>query len=195
MDLGMASTSQMLLLLDLSMPMLRRMSVSEYYLLMKQCRREVVRPDDVDLVRFLLLQVVRRRLGIALGVREVSPVVYEELPSVWQEVRTLISTMLRMGAPTASGRSAAHLAAWASLGYENPTPPREECSIADMVDAIEICEQASPVLKKRILIALGLAASYQGQIPEREMAIVRICADALGCPVPHLSTTKMDAVS
>jgi Zn-dependent protease with chaperone function len=192
MELGAASTSQMLLLTDLAMPMLRRMSVSEYYKLMKQCRREVIRPDSVDLVRLLLFHVVRRRLGIALGVREVSPVVFEELPSVWQEVRILVSSMLRMGAPTASGRTAAHLAAWASMGYENPTPPREDCSIADMVEALEICEQASPPLKKRILIALGLAASYQGQISEREMAIVRLCADAMGCPVPHLSTAKME---
>ena len=192
MDLGMASTSQMLLLMDLAMPMLRRMSVSEYYQLMKQCRREVVRPESIDLVRFLLLQVVRRRIGIALGVREVSPVVFEELPSVWQEVRVLVSSLLRMGAPTASGRSAAHLAAWASLGYENPTPPREDCSIVEMVDALDVCEQASPVLKKRILVACGLAASYQGQIQEREMAVVRLCADALGCPVPHLSTSKME---
>lgn len=193
MDLSSASTSQLLLLMDLAMPMLRRMSVSEYYQLMKKCRREVVRPENVDVVRFLLLQVVRRRLGIALGVREVAPVVFEELPSVWQEVRVLISSMLRMGAPTQSGRNAAHLAAWSSLGYDNPTPPRDDCSIADMVNALEVCEQASPVLKKRILIACGLAASYQGQIQEREMAIVRLCADALGCPVPHLLTAKMGA--
>jgi hypothetical protein len=62
-----------------------------------------------------------------------------------------------------------------------------------MLEALEVCEQASPVLKKRILIACGLAASYQGQIPEREMSIVRLFADALGCPVPHLSTAKMGA--
>ena len=193
MDLGSATASQMLLLMDLAMPMLRRMSVSEYYQLMKQCRREVIRPENIDLIRFLLLQVVRRRVGIALGVREVSPVVFEELPSVWQEVRTLVSSLLRMGAPTHSGRSAAHLAAWNALGYDNPTPPREDCTMAEVVEALEICEQASPILKKRILIACGLAASYQGQIPEREMAIVRLCADALGCPVPHLSTAKMAA--
>lgn len=193
LDLGSASASQMLLLMDLAMPMLRRMSVSEYYQLMKQCRREVIRPENIDLNRFLLLQVVRRRVGIALGMREVSPVVFEELPSVWQEVRTLVSSMLRLGAPTQSGRTAAHLAAWNSLGYDNPTPPREDCSIAEMVEALEVCEQASPVLKKRILVACGLAASYQGQIPEREMAVVRLCADALGCPVPHLSTAKMAA--
>ncbi len=192
MGLGDASTSQMLLLMDLAMPLLRRMSVSEYFQLMKQCRREVVRPESIDLVRFLLLQVVRRRIGIALGVREVSPVVFEELPSIWQEARTLISSMLRLGAPTQSGRTAAHLAAWTSLGYEHPTPARDDCSVADMVGALEVCEQASPLLKKRLLVACGLAASYQGQIPEREMAIVRLCADALGCPVPHLSTGKME---
>jgi Zn-dependent protease with chaperone function len=192
LDLGSASTSQMLLLMDLAMPMFRRLSVAEYFQLMKQCRREVVRPEAIDVVRFLLLQMVRRRIGISLGVREVSPVVFEELPSIWQEARVLISSLLRMGAPTQSGRSAAHLAAWSSLGYENPTPPLDDCSVVEIVDALEVCEQASPLLKKRLLVACGLAASYQGTIPEREMAIVRLCADVLGCPVPHLSTGKME---
>ena len=192
LELGAATTTQVLLLMDLSMPLLRRMSSDDYFKLMKHCRREVLRPDSIDLVRYLLLHVLRRRLGIALGVREVAPVVFEELPSIWRECQVLISFMLRSGAPTQSARSSAHLAAWSSLGYENPPAPLEEQNVTEFVDALELCEQASPRLKKRLLVACGLASSYQGQIAEREMAVLRMCADALGCPVPHLSTGKME---
>ena len=191
LGLGSATTTQQLLLLDLAMPMLRRIKVGDYFNLIKQCRREVVRPDSIDSLRYLLLHVLRRRLGIALGVREVAPVLYEELPSIWRESQILISSMVQMGAPTASGRNASHQAAWASLGYENPSAPMEDSTIVEMVDALEVCEQAAPLLKKSLLVACGLAASYQGQLAEREMAVVRICADAMGCPIPHLSTAKM----
>jgi hypothetical protein len=100
--------------------------------------------------------------------------------------------MMRFGAPTPSARNAAHAAAWASLGYENPPSPRESVNVVEMVDALEVLSTASPFLKKRILIACGLAAAYQGSIPEREMAFLRMLADGMGSPVPHLSTRSME---
>jgi hypothetical protein len=137
------------------------------------------------------MHVLRRRLGIALGEREVAPVLFDDLPSIWRESQILISFMVGMGAPTESGRNAAHQAAWSSLGYENPSAPLDESSVVEMVEALEVCERTSPILKKRLLVACGLAASYQGQVAEREMAVVRMCADAMGSPVPHLATGKM----
>ena len=46
------------------------------------------------------------------------------------------------------------------------------------------------LLKKRVLAACGLAASYEGRISEQEMVIIRLFADSMGCPVPNLSTGK-----
>jgi Zn-dependent protease with chaperone function len=191
-ELSSATASQMLLLLDFAMPMLRRIGESEYYVLMRRCRKELVRTEEIDVVRFLLLHVVRRRLGIALGVRELDPIVADDLSAVWPECQVLVSLMMRFGAPTPTARNAAHAAAWASLGYENPPGPRESVNVVQMVDALEVLSTASPYLKKRILIACGLAASYQGSVPDREMAILRMFADAMGSPVPHLSTRSME---
>jgi hypothetical protein len=191
-ELAAATPSQMLLLLDFSMPMLRRLTPHDYYVLIRRCRKEVVRTEEIDVVRFLLLHVVRRRLGIALGVREIDPVVAESLPAVWGECQVLVSLMMRFGAPTQPARHAAHMAAWASLGYENPPGPRESVNVVEMVEALEGLAKASPILKKRVLVACGLAASYQGSVPEREMALLRMLADAMGSPVPHLSTKSME---
>jgi hypothetical protein len=187
-----ATTTQLLLLLDLAMPMLRRMSLGEYYLFLKHCRKELLRAEELDLVGYLLLHVARRRLALCLGVREIVPVVFEDIPAIWAETQVLISMLERSGAPTIAARNSAHLAAWASLGYENPPAPREGLTVLDLVNALEVCEQASPILKKRLLVACGLAASYQGIISEKHMAILRMFADLLGTPVPHLSSRKMD---
>jgi hypothetical protein len=135
---------------------------------------------------------VRRRLGIALGVRDLDPIVATDLLSVWGECQTLVSMMMRFGAPTQTARQAAYGAAWASLGYENPPAAKESVNVVEMVDSLDVLASASPFLKKRILVACGLAAAYQGSIPEHEMAILRMFADAMGSPVPHLSTKVME---
>ncbi len=191
-ELAAATASQMFLLLDFSMPMLRRLTQNDYYVLMRRCRKELVRTEEIDVVRFLLLHVARRRLGIALGVREIDPVVAADLPAVWNECQVLVSLMMRFGAPTQTARQSAHAAAWASMGYENPPGPRESVNVVEMVDALEALAKASPFLKKRVLVACGLAATYQGSIPEREMALLRMFADAMGSPVPHLSLKNME---
>ena len=191
LDLGGASATQLFLLLDLSMPMLRRMSREEYVKLMRQCRREVVRPQEIDLMRYLLLHTSRRRIGITLGVREVAPVVFEELSSVWGECQVLVSSMLWSGSKSATGRTAARVAAWNSLGYEVPPADRDAVTVGQVVLALEVCEQASGALRKRILTACGFAGASQGFLMDREMAVLRMFADTMGCPVPHLGARKM----
>jgi len=191
-QLGGATITQALLLADLAMPSLRLMKESEYFRFMKLCRREAVRPDSIDLPQFLLLHVVRRRLAIALGLRDVAPFALDTLTSVWREAQVLMSVMLHTGAPTASARAAAHQAAWGSLGYDNPPASMEGVTVTDMSEALDACETATPLLKKRILVACGLAAAYQGQIADREMTLVRLFADAMGCAVPSLLRAKMD---
>jgi Zn-dependent protease with chaperone function len=191
LDLGAATATQMVLLLDLSMPLLRRMKREEYVKLIRQCRREVVRPQDIDLLRYLLMHSARRRLGIALGLREAAPVVYEELPSVWGECQSLISMMTKTGSRSIAARNASRTAAWNSLGYEVPPNDRENVSIGQVVAALEACEQASGALRKRILVACGFAGAAQGFIMDREMAILRLMADSMGCSVPHLGARKL----
>ncbi|NBV86680.1 MAG: hypothetical protein EBS01_10585, partial [Verrucomicrobia bacterium] len=192
LQLGTATPTQLFLLLDLAMPMLRRMDQEEYHRLMRRCRREVVRPDEIELSRFVLLHTVRRRLGIALGVREVAPVVFEELPSVWTECRVLIASMIQGGSRSAAMRSAARVAAWGSLGYEVPPPlDGEPVSVGRVVAALQVFEQASASLRKQILVACGFAGATQGFLMDREMALVRMYADSMGCPVPHLEARNM----
>jgi Zn-dependent protease with chaperone function len=191
-DLAEVTAPQMLLLLDFAMPMLRRMSHDEYYLLMRRCRKDLLRNEEIDVVRFLLLHVARRRLGIALGIRDLDPVSAGEITQVWRECQVLLSMMTRFGAPTQTARLAAFSAAWSSLGYENTPGVTESVNVVEMSEALEALGKASPSLKKRILVACGIAASYQGSVPEREMAILRMFADAMGSPVPLLSTKSMD---
>jgi hypothetical protein len=186
--LGFASPSQALWLLDLAMPMLRRMSAEDYWSFLKQCRREVHRGEEVDVFRFMLSHVIGHRLGIALGLKEPLPVSFEELPSIWEDVRVVFSLMSKAGSPTPSSRLIAYTNAWSRLPVNmEALPPRwEEVTLAQLVGSLRNLEQASPILKGVILGALVFGGSYMEQIGERELILVRLIGDAIGAPTPPL---------
>jgi Zn-dependent protease with chaperone function len=177
--------AQKMLLFDLAMPLLRRMSLDEFVSLNRKIRREARKGEDADLLRYLFAHVFARRMQICLGLRETPGVIYEEFSSIWEEAQKLISLMSREGAPSVAARSAAYAAAWKWLGLEMP-PLQEQVSMLELGRTLDICAQASPMIKKRLLAACGIAAGYEGQVSEREMVVVRLFADALGTPVPNV---------
>ncbi len=184
-----ATPVQMMMLYDLAMPLLRRMSVEEFISLNKRIRKEVRRGEDTDLLRYMFAFSFARRLQLCLGLRESPAVLIEEFPSIWEETQKLISVMSSVGAPTLHARAAAYSAAWAGQGIE-PPPLLHHVSLLELAKTLDVCSQAAPLLKKRVLAACGLAASYEGRISEQEMVIIRLFADSMGCPVPNLSTGK-----
>ena len=188
MGLGSATPSQILLLLDLSMPLLRRLGPSDYWSLMRFCRREAHRGEEVDPFRYLLAYVLGRRLGIALGLREPMPAIWEEVSSVWEEFRVLISQMVLIASPTQSMRVIAYSNAWSVLGVNVDSLPEmfKEVTLAQISSALEACERAIPSLKGLLLSALGSAALYEGEIREREVVLLRLIGDAVGAPTPPL---------
>jgi Zn-dependent protease with chaperone function len=183
--LARCSPSQKMLLFDLAMPLLRRLSLEEFVSLNRKIRREVRRGDDLDLLRYLFAHVFARRMQICLGLRETPGVVFEEFSSVWEEAQRLVSLMSREGAPSGAARSAAYAAAWKWLGLEMP-PYQEQVSMLALGQTLDVCAQCAPGLKKKMLAACGIAAGYEGQVLEREMVVIRLFADALGTPVPNL---------
>jgi hypothetical protein len=184
-----ATPVQMMMLYDLAMPLLRRMSVEEFVSLNKRIRKEVRRGEETDLLRYMFAFSFARRMQLCLGLREAPSVLIEEFPSIWEETQKLISVMSSVGAPTLHARAAAYSAAWAGQGIEQP-PLLHHVSLLELAKTLDVCSQTAPLLKKRVLAACGLAASYEGRISEQEMVILRLFADSIGCPVPNLSIGK-----
>jgi hypothetical protein len=184
-----ATPVQTMMLYDLAMPLLRRMSIDEFVSLNKRIRKEVRRGEETDLLRYMFAFSFTRRMQLCLGLREAPAVLIEEFPSIWEETQKLVSVMSSIGAPTLHARVAAYSAAWAELGVEIP-PLLHHVSLLDLGRTLDVCSQTAPLLKKRVLMACGLAASYEGRISEQEMVILRLFADSIGCPVPNLTGGK-----
>jgi Zn-dependent protease with chaperone function len=184
-----ATPVQTMMLYDLAMPLLRRMSIDEFVSLNKRIRKEVRRGEETDLLRYMFAFSFTRRMQLCLGLREAPAVLIEEFPSIWEETQKLVSVMSSIGAPTLHARVAAYSAAWSELGVEIP-PLLHHVSLLDLGRTLDVCAQAAPLLKKRVLTACGLAASYEGRISEQEMVILRLFADSIGCPVPNLTGGK-----
>jgi Zn-dependent protease with chaperone function len=184
-----ATPVQTMMLYDLAMPLLRRMPIDEFVSLNKRIRKEVRRGEETDLLRYMFAFSFTRRMQLCLGLREAPAVLIEEFPSIWEETQKLVSVMSSIGAPTLHARVAAYSAAWSELGVEIP-PLLHHVSLLDLGRTLDVCSQTAPLLKKRVLMACGLAASYEGRISEQEMVILRLFADSIGCPVPNLTGGK-----
>ncbi|MEY5024831.1 MAG: hypothetical protein RLZZ244_359 [Verrucomicrobiota bacterium] len=180
--LGAATPMQALLLLDLAMPLLRRLPVSDYWSMIRHCRREACRGEEVDIFRYLLTHVLRRRLGIALHVREPLPVVHEDLPAVWEETRVLLSLMAGVTVASQSARMIAYSNGWGRLGVVAEVAPEwiEGVTLSQLSHALDVLEQASSFLKREVLVACGFAASPEEVIRERDLVVVRLLGDAMG---------------
>jgi Zn-dependent protease with chaperone function len=181
--LGDAASSQKLALFDMAMPLLRRMGYEDFATLYLRCERELARCDEVELFRFLLLRAFRRRMRVALGMIEPSPALYHEPTELWLELRTLISTMVVMGGPSA-GYPHAYATSWDKLGADGAPPQMKvDGDSASLSRALEQIEQASPALKRRTLLACGAAIGQGGYVTDYEGCLIRLLADIMGVAI------------
>jgi Zn-dependent protease with chaperone function len=181
--LGDAAPSQKMALFDMAMPLLRRMGYEDFATLYLRCERELARCDEVELFRFLLLRAFRRRMRVGLGIMEPSPALYHEPTDLWLELRTLISTMVVMGGPSA-GYPHAYATSWEKLGADGAPPQMKiDGDAAALSRALEQIEQASPALKRRILLACGAAIGQGGYVTDYEACLIRLLADVMGVAI------------
>ena len=62
--------------------------------------------------------------------------------------------------------------------------PLDQCSVAAFSNAAQELGQCYPLLKPRILKAMALAASANGDVCEKEKELVRALAAVMDCPIP-----------
>ncbi len=72
-----------------------------------------------------------------------------------------------------------------SLGLDKlALMPLDQCSVAAFSNAAQELGQCYPLLKPRILKAMALAASANGDVCDKEKELVRALAAVMDCPIP-----------
>ncbi len=186
-ELREVHSSEKIALLDLCIPTLRRLTMPEYERFIEITRWMIASDGEVDIFEFMLQKVLERHLSAHFlhygGVKTR----YNKLSKLSDEVNVLLSTMAGIGAgndeelETAYGAASSALA---DLGEKLSILPPERCGLHEVDKALDKLEQASPMIKKQVLHACGLAVMHDGELESKEAEMLRAVADAIGSSLP-----------
>jgi tellurite resistance protein len=92
--------------------------------------------------------------------------------------------MAGIGAENETEAKAAYSAA--IKNWQGSFTMHDRSRLDQLDDILKKIDQASPRVKKAVLMACARAAASDGDLTNREAELLRAIADALGCPVPPL---------
>jgi len=171
-------------LLEMCLPALKSMSLAQY----RQFKRTLmglIRADArTELHEWCLYQLVRHYLDPEFIQVKASRPRYAKLQKVAYHLRLVLSVLAHEGSGDAP--SVFRLGA-DELGFTSMAIlPREQCSVAAFSKAVNELANCYPLLKPRVLKAMALAASSDGQLSPVEREIIASMAAVMDCPQPSL---------
>jgi len=174
-------------LIDLALPALRRLEVAQY-LQFAQLVQELIEYDRaIDLFEYALQKILFRHLrcyyepGIRVGVR------YSSLKSLPGECSVLLSALAHIGQDEEPAVAAAFQRGAGFLDVAEGAArllAGEACSLARVDAALDRLAQASPTVKRNVLLACAQTVAADGRVLCREAELLRAIAATLDCPVP-----------
>ncbi|REJ86289.1 MAG: Zn-dependent protease with chaperone function [Acidobacteria bacterium] len=170
-----------LVLVDLSLPALRSMSVEQYRALRSNVETLATGDGQLRLFEYTLQRILARHLAPHFDGPEPSRVAYYSLRGVGDELATLLSALAWEG-----GREHrnAFLAGCQTLGVQLEMVAEPECSLVDVDRALRRLAQLAPRLKRDLVRAIAVTSAYDRRIDVAEAELLRAVCDALDCPVP-----------
>lgn len=168
-------------LLEMCLPTLKSMSPAQYSSF-KRILLQLIRADQrTELHEWCLFQLVRHCLYVEFAHVKPSRPRHRELQQVAAPLRIVLSMLAHEG--SGASQEAFRLGADA-LGFTDMTLlPREQCNVAAFSRAVHELADCYPLLKPRLLKAMHLAASSDGQLSPVEHEIIASTAAVMDCPV------------
>jgi len=171
--------------IDQSLPWLKQMDRSEAETFISTNRALIEADGEVNLFEFMLEQVIDRNVGIATGIRPVSPMRNRSLESVEREVAVVVGLFKSIGGGEGADE-AARREYHEHTGRDLPVLADEECSLAAAADAFLELDATTPLVKSRLLRLCNLVVSADGVVDDLEVELLRAVADAIGAPMPRI---------
>ncbi len=180
-------SAEKIALLDLCIPTLRKLTLPEYERFIEITRWMIASDGEVDIFEFMLQKVLERHLSAHFlnygGVRTR----YTRIQKLSGEVNVLISTMAGIGASNGDDLAVAYAAASndiSELSGQLTILPPQDCGLSEVDKALDKLDQSSPLIKKQVLHACGLAVMSDGVLESREAEMLRAVADSIGGSLP-----------
>ena len=186
--IGPLHSAAKIAILDLCIPTLKQLSESEYERLLQMLDWVIAADEKVDLFEFMLQHSLSRHLsshffperrkldrgpGPTKGLSESGDI--------------LLSMMAWNGRDSKGAAKAFKFAVEGSTPFESRVPsllPEDSLNSELVLAALGAFEEASPLVKKRVLEMCGHAAAEDGVLTNEEAELLRVVADGIGTALP-----------
>lgn len=182
-------SSAKIALVDLTIPSLRRLSPPEYDRFQNVTRLLMASDGQIDLFEFTLQKIIQRHLDRYFFQTRPPGIRYRRIVKLKHETAVLLSTLAGLGSRNSEQVDGAFQLGVESLADEldSPLPGRlapEQCGLAQIDEALNRFDEATPLVKKRLLHACGKVVMADQRITNNEAELLRAIADTIGCPIP-----------
>ena len=186
--IGPLHSAAKIAILDLCIPTLKQLSESEYERLLQMLDWVIAADEKVDLFEFMLQHSLSRHLSSHFfsGKRKLDrgPGPTKGLS---ESGDILLSMMAWNGRNSKGAAKAFKFAVEGSTPFESRVPtllPEDSLNSELVLAALGAFEEASPLVKKRILETCGRAAAEDGVLTNEEAELLRVVADGIGTALP-----------
>ena len=173
-------------LIDMSLPMLRMMSLPQYQTFIPAFQALVQADAQVSIFEWTLSQVLYRHLHSHYAARPLRVPRPVPLRSLTGEVSLLLSTLARAGNADDQVRGAFAAGAGQLSGLPLQLVPLERCNFQQLELALQKLAELSAQARREVLLACAACVSADQLVRVREAELVRGVADLLDCPMPPL---------
>ena len=184
-SLSMASV-QKIAVMDLAIPLLRRMDLQEYDRFREHARHLISCDGEVTLFELMMVRAMEHHLAGTFERRDLSPIRYHRMEQLENELARLLSCFACFSQSSETWQTGA-------VAYRQLTGrelPQVENDLTHLDGVLTTMDQASPPLKKQILQWCGESISQDGIIDDREIELLRAAADAIGTLLPPLQALR-----
>ena len=169
-------------LVEIALPTLRSLSPLEYERFRDITRWLIASDVQVELFEFMIQRVIERHLGSYFERKAFRNIAYHQFDRLLPEANILVSTVSEIGAGCVDDAEAAYLEA--TSDWKDRLDRKGVSSHDELDKALDKFAQASPLVKRQILVACVTAAARDGKLSSREAELLRTIADSIGCPLP-----------
>jgi Zn-dependent protease with chaperone function/uncharacterized tellurite resistance protein B-like protein len=173
-------------LVDLALPMLRRMSMAQYKQFTRAFDALVQADQRLSIFEWTLAQVLRRNLRTQYTTTKDIRTLHRNFVGLVDEVSLLLSMLARVGHEPEQVGHAFEIAAAKVPGVTPRLLSANECSFAQLDNALRNLRRSSERRRGELLDACATSVAADGIVKVREAELLRGIADLLECPMPPL---------
>ncbi len=176
-------------LLNLALPALRALPSADIDSALETVRLLIAADGEVTLFEFMVEKALDRHVAGPARGRRPGVVNYYSFGGLSAEIGVLLSALARAGSDSAAETARAFAAAAAripALTGQLQLLPADACGLDAISTALDKLVQASPAIRKVLLLAGAEAGAADGTVEPDEAELLRAVADALDCPIPPL---------